>query len=640
MEKGKEYSMIIETFEEQADKRPGKVAVKSGRHTLTYGFLNDITGRLAYLINAPPKNTPGSGKKRENVFFAALLLGHDESMILAILGVLKAGHAYIPLDPTYPQERLVYMLNDSCCGLILTNNENRELAGELIGRLNHPVQLINLDDIDETIPHTRSSPPPPGDQAAYILYTSGSTGKPKGVVQTHGNIFYYIRNWNRRFSVSSSDRIALFASFCHDGSVPDIFSALLNGAALYPFDVKENVNLTAPGQWVIKEHITIWHSVPTLYRYFANTLTGNEKFPYLRWIVLGGEQVRSHDLMMIEQYFPFSRFGNIYGQTESTVSSIWQVSPGQVSTKIVIGKPIAETEILVVDDEGNEVDEHEAGEIVLAGPYLSAGYLNKVETTARAFSQDSQVGRLYWTGDLGRLLPEGKIEILGRKDYQVKIRGFRVEPGEIETLLLQHPGIREVVVVARGADGSDSKDSEIEKYLWAYFVSTRELSLSDLRQYLAKQLPDYMIPTYFVKSEAMPKTPSGKIDRSALRFHGSKLGTGIEYSAPTTVLQKQLTAIWQEVLKRDKIGIHDNFFELGGTSMHVIYLNNKLKEKLHIDIPVITVYRYLTISDFARFVTREEECRRGFEQEINREEEIKRRKQRMQKKFTRIGEKH
>ncbi len=628
MEKIREYSMLIRTFEEQAKKTPGKVAVKSGKHSLTYGFLNQITGQLAHIIL--PHGGPG-------VSFAALLLGHDECMIIGILGTLKAGRTYIPLDPNYPQERLIYMLKDSCAGLILSNNENMELAETLNRKLANPVELINLDDIPGDIPVARASMPPPGHQAAYILYTSGSTGKPKGVLQTHENILYYIRSWTQRFSVSSSDRIALFASFCHDGSVPDIYSALLNGATLYPFDIKENINIAAPGQWISKENITIWHSVPTLYRYFVNTLQGNERYPHLRWIILGGEQVREHDLIIMKKHFPISGFGNIYGQSESTVSAIWTISPTGVPDKILIGESTEKGDILVVDEEGNEVNEHEVGEIVLVNPFLSTGYLNNVAVTFKVFGRDKELGRLYWTGDLGRLLPDGNIEILGRKDYQVKIRGYRVEPGEIETMLLQHPDIYEAVVAARDADESGISNRARERHLWAYFVSARDFNTAELRNYLSKQLTDYMIPTYFVKLDFMPLTPSGKIDRKALKFHGKKLDSGTAYTAPKTQVEKQLTAIWQEVLNQEQIGIHDNFFELGGTSMDVIYLNNKLKEELHINIPVITVYSYLTINDFARYLTREQACLQDFEKEIHQEEEIKRRKRRLRKKFARIG---
>jgi amino acid adenylation domain-containing protein len=620
--------MLIRTFEEQAKKTPGKVAVKSGKHTLTYGFLNQITGQLAHIILS--HESPG-------VSFAALLLGHDECMIIGILGTLKAGRTYIPLDPNYPQERLIYMLKDSCAGLILTNNENMELAETLNRKLDNPVELINLDNIPGDIPMARASITPREHQAAYILYTSGSTGKPKGVLQTHENIFYYIHSWTQRFSVSSSDRIALFASFCHDGSVPDIYSALLNGATLYPFDIKENVNIAAPGQWISKENITIWHSVPTLYRYFVNTLQGNERYPHLRWIILGGEQVRVHDLIIMKKHFPISSFGNIYGQSESTVSAIWTISPTGAPDKILIGESTEKGDILVVDEEGNEVNEHEVGEIVLVNPFLSPGYLNNVEVTFKVFGRDEELGRLYWTGDLGRLLPDGNIEILGRKDYQVKIRGFRVEPGEIETMLLQHPDIDEAVVVARDTEESGISNRASERHLWAYFVSARDFNTAELRNYLSKQLTDYMIPTYFVKLDLMPLTPSGKIDRKALKFHGEKLDTGTAYTAPKTQVEKQLTAIWQEVLNREQIGIHDNFFELGGTSMDVIYLNNKLKEELHINIPVITVYSYLTINDFAGYLTREQDRLQDFEKEIHGEEEIKRRKQRLQKKFARIG---
>ncbi|UCH98229.1 MAG: amino acid adenylation domain-containing protein [Candidatus Aminicenantes bacterium] len=604
--------MLIKTFEEQVKKRPGKIAVKAGEYALTYGFLHRLSSQLAYVITETGK-TPG----KENA--AALLLGHDENMIVGIIGALKAGMVYIPFDPTYPEERLAYMLKDSNVGLLVTNNENLNLANKLSNHVKKPIAIINLDEIDAQTPepdaHIRRAP----HQAAYILYTSGSTGKPKGVVQTLQNIFYYINNWVKRFSVSDRDRMALFASFCHDGAVPDIYGSLLSGATLYPFDVKQRANIEEPSQWLTRENITIWHSVPTWYRYFVNTLTGNHTFPELRLIVLGGEPVREHDIIMFKKYFPYSKFGNIYGQTETTVSSIWLLSQDDDFHKVLIGESIDGTEIVVVDKEGDEVEELEVGEIVMAGHFLSPGYLNNAGATHNVFSRDEELERLYWSGDLGRLLPGGEIEIIGRKDLQVKVRGFRIEPGEIETLLLQHPDISEAVVAAKESSGGSTYSTVSgDHHLWAYFVSPKDFKVSRLREYLARKLPDYMIPTSFVKLETMPLTPNGKIDRKSLDAHGTRLGTGTEYAPPGSEVEKVLTGIWKEVLKLDRIGIDDNFFDLGGNSMDVISLNNELQKTFKRNIPVVAIFRYLTVRSFARYLNREDVRGRGLEKKADR----------------------
>jgi len=626
--------MLIKMFREQAKKRADKIAVKAGEYALTYGFLHRYSSQLAHIIG----ETVSTSHKEKA---AALLLGHDESMIVGMLGVLKSGMVYIPFDPTYPEKRLTYMLKDANAGLIITNDENINLALKLSNNLREPVKIINLDEVDEHTPCTdveeagiKKEPR----QIAYILYTSGSTGNPKGVVQTRENILYYISNWVRRFSVSDSDRMAQFASFSHDGAVPDIYSALLNGATLYPFDVKRKANIEAPSAWLTREKITIWHSVPTWYRYFVNTLTGNEVLPDLRLVVLGGEPVREHDIIMFKKYFPHSRFGNIYGQTESTVSSIWLLSPADDFQKVLIGEPVDQTEILVVDRDGDEVGEHEVGEIVLAGGFLSPGYLNNIAVTHQVYSRDEELGRLYWSGDQGRWLPGGDIEMMGRKDNQVKVRGFRIEPGEIETQLLQHPDINEAIVMAKeGAAGSTYSSVSGDYYLWAYIAAKKDFSVTQLREYLAAKLPDYMIPAYFVKLETVPLTPTGKVDRKSLDAHGTKLGAGTTYIPPGNQTEKILTETWKRVLKLEKIGIDDNFFDLGGNSMDVISLNDELKKTFQKNIPVTAIFNYLTIRTFARYLDQQTTPAAVIEKKMDRREEIQKSRTRMMEKMKRIG---
>jgi amino acid adenylation domain-containing protein len=530
------------------------------------------------------------------------------------------------------------MLRDSNAGLIITDDENINLALKLRTNVQESAAIINLDEIDRHTPRGDVDIKREPLQIAYILYTSGSTGNPKGVVQSRENILYYIDNWVKRFSVSDSDRMAQFASFSHDGAVPDIYSSLLSGATLYPFDVKRKANIEKPSEWLTREKITIWHSVPTWYRYFVNTLTGDEVFFHLRLVILGGEPVREHDIIMFNKYFPYSRFGNIYGQTESTVSSIWLLSPGEDFQKVLMGEPVNGTEILVVDGDGDEVEEHEVGEIVLAGYFLSPGYLNNGEATHRVFSQDEELGRLYWSGDQGRWLPDGNIEIMGRKDHQVKVRGFRVEPGEIETLLLRHPDINEAIVITKeGATGGTYGSISGDRYLWAYFASKKDFKVSHLREYLAGKLPDYMIPAYFVKLETVPMTPNGKVDRKSLDAHGTKLGTGTGYIPPGNQTEKILTETWKRVLKIEKIGIDDNFFHLGGNSMDVISLNDELKKSFRKNIPVTAIFNYLTIRSFARFLDQQASQAAVIEKKMDRREEIKRSRTRMMEKMKRIG---
>ncbi|MCP5052953.1 MAG: amino acid adenylation domain-containing protein, partial [bacterium] len=500
--------MIINKFEEAAAKFSKSIAVETAESILTYDELNKYANRVA-------RQLPGKGKQQ----MAALLLGHDEGMIAAVLGALKAGKVYVPLDIAYPEKRLLYILENSEARVILTDNKNLGLAEKLVEQVTggkQGLKVVNIDTLDNEDDGNLSRAPST-DRPAYILYTSGSTGNPKGVIQDHGNVLYYIRNWTSRFGISPSDRLTLFSAFTHDGAGQDMFGALLNGAALYPRNIKDDEDALELASWVIHKKITLWHSVPTLFRHFINTLTlnpglnpagKNNPFPDLRFILLGGEPLRKYDLEMYKQFFPTSAFANVYGQTESSVNSIWVIQPGDHQSlnanNILIGKPLDETELLIIDSEGSVVDEFGVGEIFVASPHIAPGYWKDGESSQKVFLEDPNLGRLYRTGDLGRLISDGCIEIMGRKDFQIKIRGFRVELGEIETSLLRHQDIKEAVVVTH--------EKEMEILLYAYIVTQDpvEIAEPELRGYLSGQLPDYMIPSRFMQLESMPLTPSNK----------------------------------------------------------------------------------------------------------------------------------
>lgn len=581
--------MIIEKFEEQVVRNPGKAAVKSGNKTLTYSELNIHANRVAReIIN----NTPG---KDSNSSIVSLLFEHGSDMIVGITGALKANKTYVPLDVTYPKNRLIYMLEHSDSSIILTNTKNLPLAEALAEQSGKKIGIININNIDGEVPRENPKRDAAGNRPAYILYTSGSTGRPKGVVQSHRNIVHFIDYWSRRFSLTGADRISLFASLSHDGAIPDIFGALLNGAVLYPYDIKQRADIDDLTQWLRSEKITIWHSVPTFYRYFIRNISGEEVFPDLRLIVLGGEEVRTHDVTMFNAYFPSSTFANIYGQTESTVNSIWLFSPGDTFKKVIIGEPIGETEILLVDNEGGIVEEVGVGEIVIAGDHTALEYWKDKENTAKVFTSDNELGRLYWTGDMGRLTADGNIAVIGRKDFQVKIRGFRVETGEIETVLLDHPAVKEAAAVIK-------KDENGDNYLCAYIVSETAIPSSELKEFLTAELPDYMIPTHFIDIEKMPLTPSGKIDRSALPEPGKNAQSEFEYEAPTNEIEKELTAMWQEVLGTEKIGINSNFFDLGGHSLLVITLISKVHQTFNVELQLKDVFDYPTLKELSRLI--------------------------------------
>ncbi|MCU0290037.1 MAG: AMP-binding protein, partial [Acidobacteria bacterium] len=355
--------MIIKIFEEQVEKYKNKVAVKAGSEILTYDCLNRQANRAASHIASSVE-----------VGTAALLFRYGVNMISGIIAALKAGLIYVPLDRNYPENRLVYILEDSGAGIILTDKANYSLATRITAKINRPIIIFVIDDIPtgytgENIPRTAA-----GEKTAYILYTSGSTGKPKGVGQNHENVLYYTRNWTQRFTITSADRMTLLTAFTHDGFVQDFWSALHNGAALYPYDVKGTFPGNSLPGFIKKEQITIWHSVHTLFRYFAGGLSAEDHFPALRYILLGGEPLRKNDVELFKNYFPNAVLANVYGQTESSVVSIAVYTAGDTFTVPLLGKPLDKTQVLLVTGEGEIVEDVGDGEIVISCDHIALGY--------------------------------------------------------------------------------------------------------------------------------------------------------------------------------------------------------------------------------------------------------------------------
>ncbi|MCP5046022.1 MAG: amino acid adenylation domain-containing protein [bacterium] len=601
--------MIIQRFEEQVETRAPETAIVTETETLTYEELNTYANRVAHTLI---RETPENSSQKTGVPIVGLLFEHGSRMVAAVLGTLKAEMAYVPLDISYPENRLAYMLEDSGVQVVLTDDTNLEQARAMVANVSHNLQLINIAALH---PGTPGDTPaenqnplrtPSGERLAYMLYTSGSTGQPKGVMQTHENVCYYVKNWIQRFSITSSDRLTFFTAFSHDGAGQDMFSALHSGAVLYPYSIINRPDISHIVEWLVDEKITIWHSVPTMYRYFVNTLEDRSipggHFPHLRHILLGGEQVRSHDIRMFNRFFSDAVFANVYGQTESSVNSIWQVQPGQPVNKMLIGDPLSHTQILIIDDEGEILEDLGVGEIIVACPHISPGYWNSKESGRSRFLQDPEMGRLYRTGDLGRLMTDGTIEYMGRKDAQIKIRGFRIETGEIETRLLKHPDISEVVTIVK-------PDESGNDHLCAYYVpgEAQEVTVSQLREHLSRDLPDYMIPSYFIPLEKMPLTPNGKIDRKQLpEPEHIRPKLDVNYVEPETSTEKNISAVWKEILNLDKVGVNDNFFDLGGTSFDIIKMMSMFYDIFHKDIPVVSIFRYPTIRSFVRYLNREE----------------------------------
>ncbi len=587
---------IADRFEEQVKKYPDHVAVKTRRHQWTYSELNRTANQIAqtFLQACRP------GEQR-----IGLLFEHDAPMIAGILGVLKAGKTYVPLDPTFPAERLSYLLEDSQSTVVLTNRRNIALAKSLT---NGGLQLINADEIDAEVstgnPNLRISP----DTLAYILYTSGSTGMPKGVMQNHRNVLHHIRSYTNNLHLNSDDRLTLFSSYGFDAAVMDIFGALLNGASLHPMDIKEE-DPSALFHRVTREKITVYHSTPTVYRYLMNALTGREDLSKIRFVVLGGEEVHREDIDLFKKIFSsHAIFVNGLGPSESTVTLQYFVNhETEITGNIVpVGYPVEDTEVLLLNKAGKPGEVY--GEIGIRSAHVALGYWRKPEMTRAAFLPDPEcrAKRIYRSGDLGRLLPDGSIAFTGRKDFQVKIRGVRIEPGEIEATLSQQPGVRECVVLAR-------EDVLGDKRLVVYIVANQQRAPSahDLRSFLKRKLPDHMVPSAFVylDLDALPRTPNGKVDRSALPAPDyTRQEQDAAPVAPRDGLEQQLRQVWEKVLRVRPIGIRDNFFDLGGHSLLAVRLFAQIEKVMGKSLPVAALFHAPTIEQLAGLMSQQEEA--------------------------------
>lgn len=592
--------MLVKIFAEQVQKNPGQLAVKTAESSLTYSELDRMANQVANEMVSIASGATHSGSPdthQKNTQVVGLLFEHGTEMIVGLVSAIKAGYIYVPLDPNYPENRLSYMLENAGAKLIVTNSQNEVLAKRLTANLERQVEILNVSTISADAPAEPVERPLLTREVAYILYTSGSTGMPKGVVQTHENIWHFIRNYIKDYRLNANDRLTLFSAFSHDAAVMDIYSGLLSGATLYPLNLKKQVNLAELADWLRREKITIYHSVPTVYRYFTKTLTGHEKFPDLKFIILGGEGVLEHDVNTFMRLFESpTTLVNLYGQSESSYNSAQFIQKGRPFEKITLGQTVEDCDIWVVNDEHEEVDDLEIGEIVVVCNHIALGYWQDPERTEQVFSESPTVGRIYWTGDLGRRLLDGTVEFIGRKDFQVKVRGYRVDLNEIESRLLSHPAVDEAVVLAKD-------DPDGNKFLVAYVVATEPIAEGRLKAFLGNNLPDYMVPGYFVYLDKLPVTPTNKIDRNALPEPVRGSGQG-DYVAPRNEIEEIIAAIWAEVLRLEvsQVGVQTSFFELGGNSLSVMNLATLLSRRFGKTFRIPDLFRQRTVAEMAKLL--------------------------------------
>jgi len=584
---------IPKRFEEMARRYPDRLAVKTGHQTLSYDALNAAANRLAHAI-------PGPRDSAEEPI--ALLLEKGVAPIVAMLAALKAGRIYVPLDAGFPPERLRDTLEDSQAGLIVTSRRHARLAE---GLARGPVEVLDMDDLDPGLPSGNLGRPIPPDAVAYIMYTSGSTGRPKGVVHSHRTALHAVMGYTNGFRVGPEDRLTFLYSHAFSASVKNVFGALLNGAALFPYDL-ESDGVEKLAHWLAREEITLFQSVASVFRLFLGTLTGGERFPRLRLIYAGSEPASPRDVALFKTHFsPECLLVGTFATNETGTIRMYVMDKETpiIGNTVPAGYAVEDKEVLLLDEGGNAVGPGGSGEIAVRSPYLALGYWRRPDLTRAAFLPDPDGGnaRIYRTGDLGRLLPDGCLIHLGRKDSQIKVRGQKVAVSAIESVLLEAGEIKEAAVVAR-------EDRPGDQRVVAYLVPARwpAPEVGALRQALARSLPEVMIPTAFVVLEALPRTPTGKVDRRALPAPGcARPDLGTAYAAPGTPAEGRLAAIWAEVLDLDRVGIHDDFFALGGHSLLVTDVVRRAAAAFQVELPPQSVFEAPTVAAMAALLRRD-----------------------------------
>jgi amino acid adenylation domain-containing protein len=583
-----QQACIHQLFEAQVEKTPNAVALIFNNQHLTYRDLNSRANQLAQYLQ-----TLGIGAET----LVGICIERSLEMVVALLAILKAGGAYVPLDPEYPQERLAFMLLDTQVSILLTQKE-------LVAKLpTHTAFVICLDADWHTIAQNKKenlSTSVTAENLAYVMYTSGSTGTPKGVSIIHRGVVRLVKETNYAH-LTAEEIILQLAPISFDASTFEIWGCLLNGGRLV-ICPPHTPSLEELGQIIQQYQVTTLWLTAGLFHLIVDEKI--DALKSLRQLLAGGDVLSVPHVQKFLQTVGNCQLINGYGPTENTTFTCCHpiTAPLQPGVSIPIGRPIANTQVYILDNNLQLVSIGEAGELYIGGDGLARGYLNRPDLTAEKFiyhSFDSNLAtRLYKTGDLACYLPDGNIEFLGRIDNQVKIRGFRIELGEIEREIAQHPDVREIVVLAR-------QDEIGEKQLTAYIVPhyNSRYTHNKLRSFLQQKLPNYMVPSAFVMLESLPLTANGKVDRHKLPAP-SRERPQLEqaYIAPQTDLERLLAGILSELLKIDRIGIDDNFFDLGGTSISILQVAVRVKQELGIELPAVKLFQYSTIGSLAKYL--------------------------------------
>ena len=581
----KENADIISLFTHQAQRTPDSIALVFGNRSLTYLELDRRSDKIAGWLQ-------GNGILAERL--VAVCLDRSPDMIVAILGVLKAGAAYVPIDPAYPRERIGFILEDTAANIMITHA--RSAANPLL-----PDGSLIVQYVDQLEGENKDRPflpcPPDPHRLAYVIYTSGSTGKPKGVAVERGSVAQLIRNQTNRFAICPQERILLFSSLCFDASVEQIFLALCNGAALVLFEEGLQLDTRRFEAFLQTASITHLHATPS----FLENIDP-ARCPTIRRVIAGGETCSK---TLATRWMHQVDFYNEYGPTETTVTAtvldcktcIFDHLP-----TLPIGHPLPGTLAYILDENGEKPSPGAAGELYIAGSAVARGYLNRPELTAAVFLPDPLTPgcKMYRTGDRARCLDDGILEYLGRTDEQIKIRGYRIEPVEIETIMLQSPLIRQGVVLAKADHQGGSR-------LVGYVIPTQHFTRRGIMSWLSQKLPEYMIPSVWVQLDSLPLTATGKINRKDLPEPALSAGG----DQPVTADEKEMIHIWKRLLGIEKFGLDETFFELGGHSLLLARLSVQLNEQFGVEFPPALLFEDPTVGKLTAFLSANRPTARG-----------------------------
>jgi amino acid adenylation domain-containing protein len=605
---------VHELFERQVERTPNNVAVEYGSKKITYRELDRRANQLAHYLRKQ-----GVGPE----MLVGLWVERSVEMAVGILGVLKAGGAYMPLDGNYPEERLEYMIEDARVSLMLVGKEQERK----MPRVWVPVVIIDGEDREwEREEEGRVESGVYGENLAYVIYTSGSTGRPKGVGVEHRQLANYIQAIGEKLQIEVGMRLALVSTYAADLGYTMIFPALCHGGCLDVVDSDSVLDAGKLTQHFSHHPIDYLKIVPSHLQALLGSSTGSGVLPR-RWLVVGGEASNWELIQQVKKRGAGCRVLNHYGPTETTVGILTydttHESEGARAIGMVpVGRPLSNGKVYVLDKELNPAGLGMSGEIYIGGAGLARGYLNRAEMTAERFVPNpfSRIGgeRLYRTGDVGRYREDGNIEFVGRKDEQVKIRGYRIELGEIEARLKEHGLVKEAVVVTREAGEEVGGEKRLVAYVVMVKAGMEEKGVGDsiaeggeleavelsvmLRTYLARWLPEYMVPTAIVRLERIPLTPNGKLDRKALPGPEGEAYAQRAYEPPQGEMEEVLANLWQELLGVERVGRHDSFFELGGHSLLAVRMLSHLLSNLNVQVELSTLFNYPQLSLFAKKV--------------------------------------